>query len=53
MNYIDLFSGIGGFHQALKDLNCKCILASDIDKNCQYIYKINYVETKKNICHEN
>lgn len=42
MNYIDLFSGIGGFHQALKDLNCKCILASDIDKNCQYIYKINY-----------
>lgn len=42
MNYIDLFCGIGGFHQALKDLNCKCILASDIDKNCQYIYKINY-----------
>lgn len=42
MKFIDLFCGIGGFHQALKIFNTKCILASDNDKNCQEIYKINY-----------
>ena len=42
MNYIDLFCGIGGFHQALTEFNCNCILASDNDKNCKKIYKINY-----------
>lgn len=42
MKFIDLFCGIGGFHQALKNFNTKCILASDNDKNCQEIYKINY-----------
>ena len=42
MKFIDLFCGIGGFHQALKNFNTKCILASDNDKNCQKIYKINY-----------
>ena len=50
MIYIDLFCGIGGFHQALKSLNCKCILASDIDKNCQDIYKLNYdIEVQKDV----
>lgn len=42
MNYIDLFCGIGGFHQALKTFNLNCVLASDIDKNCKIIYKLNY-----------
>jgi DNA (cytosine-5)-methyltransferase 1 len=42
MKFIDLFCGIGGFHQALKNLNTICVLASDNDKNCQEIYKINY-----------
>ena len=40
--YIDLFCGIGGFHQALKRLNCECILACDIDKACRENYKLNY-----------
>ena len=35
MKFIDLFCGIGGFHQALKNLNTRCVLASDNDKNCQ------------------
>ncbi len=42
MKFIDLFCGIGGFHQALKKFNTKCVLASDNDKKCQEIYKINY-----------
>ena len=42
MNFIDLFSGIGGFHQSLNQLNCNCILACDTDKACRENYKLNY-----------
>lgn len=42
LKFIDLFCGIGGFHQALKNLGHKCILACDIDKSCREIYKKNY-----------
>lgn len=42
LNYIDLFCGIGGFHQALDKLGCNCILACDIDKACRENYKLNY-----------
>ena len=41
-SYIDLFCGIGGFHQALNRLNCDCVLACDIDKACRANYKLNY-----------
>ena len=40
--FIDLFCGIGGFHQALTNLNCKCVYACDIDKNCRDTYYENY-----------
>ena len=42
INFIDLFCGIGGFHQALTKLGCNCILACDIDKACRENYKLNY-----------
>jgi DNA (cytosine-5)-methyltransferase 1 len=42
MNYIDLFCGIGGFHQALDKLGCKCVLACDIDKACRENYTLNF-----------
>jgi DNA (cytosine-5)-methyltransferase 1 len=42
MKFIDLFCGIGGFHQALSKLNHECILASDIDKKCKEVYNNNY-----------
>ena len=40
--FIDLFSGIGGFHQALSSFGGECVLASDIDANAIKVYKINY-----------
>ena len=40
--FIDLFCGIGGFHQALSDLGCECVFASDIDASCRETYRRNY-----------
>ena len=40
--YIDLFCGIGGFHQAMSNLGGKCVYASDIDEDCRKTYEVNY-----------
>ena len=37
--FIDLFSGIGGFHQAMENLGGECVFASDIDKYAIETYK--------------
>lgn len=40
--YIDLFAGIGGFHQAADSLGGKCIFASEIDSEAKKAYEANY-----------
>lgn len=40
--FIDLFSGIGGFHQAMEQLGGECVFASEIDKFCNAQYERNY-----------
>ena len=40
--FIDLFCGIGGFHQAMISFGGECVLACDIDKNCREVYENNY-----------
>lgn len=40
--YIDLFAGIGGFHQALSSVGAKCVFASEWDKNAAQTYEANY-----------
>ncbi len=40
--FIDLFSGIGGFHQAMENLGGECVFASEIDSHCIETYYNNY-----------
>lgn len=40
--YIDLFAGIGGFHQAADSLGGTCLFASEIDAAAQKAYEANY-----------
>ena len=40
--FIELFSGIGGFHQAMESFGGECVLASDIDAAAIAVYKKNY-----------
>jgi DNA (cytosine-5)-methyltransferase 1 len=44
LKFIDLFCGIGGFHQAMNKWNslAECVFACDIDKECRKIYQQNY-----------
>lgn len=40
--FIDLFAGIGGFHQAMEQLGGECVFASEIDQYAIETYKKNY-----------
>lgn len=40
--FIDLFCGIGGFHQAMKQLGGECVFACDISLQCRDVYKSNF-----------
>lgn len=40
--FIDLFSGIGGFHLALGGFGMKCVFACDSDMFCRATYSLNF-----------
>ena len=42
LKYIDLFAGIGGFHQALNSFGAECVFASEWDKYASNTYEYNY-----------
>ncbi len=45
--FIDLFSGIGGFHASLSQIGGKCVLASDNDPHASVVYQRNWGTTPK------
>lgn len=42
--FIDLFAGIGGFHQAMHSVGGQCVFASELDKYARLSYESNYKE---------
>lgn len=42
LRFIDLFTGLGGFHLALKDLGHKCVFACEIDDGLAELYEKNF-----------
>jgi len=42
ISFIDLFSGIGGFHQAFTAAGAKCVFANDYDEKAASQYLLNY-----------
>ncbi len=42
MNFIDLFAGLGGFHQALSSRGANCVFASELNPTLARIYQANF-----------
>jgi DNA (cytosine-5)-methyltransferase 1 len=42
MRFIDLFAGLGGFHQALSSLGHECVFAAEIDPELAKLYELNF-----------
>lgn len=42
LRFIDLFAGLGGFHQALERLGHRCVFASELDPALAKLYKKNF-----------
>ena len=42
LKFIDLFAGIGGFHQSLDSLGHECVFASEINDDLRDLYELNF-----------
>lgn len=51
--FIDLFAGIGGFHQALHNQGAKCVFASEWDNKCRETYQKNFKDISPNLFNSN
>ena len=47
--FVDLFAGIGGFHQAMRYLGGRCVMAAEINQECVKTYKLNFKTDEKEI----
>lgn len=47
--FIDLFAGIGGFHQAMHSIGAQCVFASELNKYARLSYEANYKKIAPNI----
>ena len=45
IKFIDLYAGLGGFHQALEKLGHDCVWASEYNLNLRELYKKNFPKT--------
>jgi len=49
--FVDLFCGIGGFHQAMTRMGFQCVFACDVDEACRNTYERNYgIKPERDIC---
>lgn len=53
LTFIDLFSGIGGFHLALHNLGMKCVFACEIDKHARKTYQENFQKISPELFRKN
>lgn len=49
VKFIDLFSGIGGFHLALHSLGAECVFASEWNKEARKTYEANFKPISPNL----
>jgi DNA (cytosine-5)-methyltransferase 1 len=42
LRFVDLFAGLGGFHQALASRGAECVFASELNKDLADLYKQNF-----------
>lgn len=47
--FVDLFAGVGGFHQAMRYLGGECVMAAEINQECVKTYKLNFKTIEKEI----
>lgn len=47
--FIDLFAGVGGFHQAMRYLGGECVMAAEINQECVKTYNLNFKTSEKEI----
>ncbi|MFA5986512.1 MAG: DNA cytosine methyltransferase [Parcubacteria group bacterium] len=51
--FIDLFAGIGGFHQAFHNIGAECVFSSEWDENARKTYELNFKKISPNLFEKN